>query len=154
MIKWFLRGVTHRRLTSRYPRRAESPPAGFRARALLDERASDPGQARQLADVCLPRALTVDERGRLQLDASRCIGCGLCAERCRDGSVTIESAYELAVRSRQRLVVGDQAREADTSPQTLSGAFRRSLHILDSSHTLCACNNVLFLFICFFGLVL
>ena len=129
MIKWFLRGVTHRRLTSRYPRRAESPPAGFRARALLDERATDPGQARQLADVCLPRALTVDERGRLQLDASRCIGCGLCAERCRDGSVTIESAYELAVRSRQRLVVGDQAREADISPQTLSGAFRRSLHI-------------------------
>ena len=130
MIKWFLRGVMHRRLTSRYPRRTESPPAGFRARALLDERASDPGQARQLADVCLPRALTVDERGRLQLDASRCIGCGLCAERCRDGSVTIESAYELAVRSRQRLMVlRDRAREADISPQTLSGAFRRSLHI-------------------------
>ena len=37
MIRWFLRGVSRRRLTTRYPRGTEAaPPAGFRARALLD----------------------------------------------------------------------------------------------------------------------
>lgn len=128
MIKWFLRGVAHRRLTTRYPRVKEQAPAPFRGRALLDADAADPGVTQRLVDVCLPGALSV-EHGHLRLDAGRCIACGLCVEQCSDGPVTIESGYELAVRSRTRLVVGDGVTEADVLAHPLTGAFRRSLHI-------------------------
>ena len=128
MIGWFLRGVTRRRLTSRYPRAGEPAPPGFRARALLDPTAVNPGKAWRAAEVCLPRALTLDHQDRLRLDASRCIGCGLCVEAVEDGALAIDPGYELASLSRRRLVVGDVP-EADISPALLGGPFRRSLHI-------------------------
>lgn len=124
MIRWFLRGVGGRRLTTRYPRKPEPAPAGFRARALLDPGSISGEDARRLAAVCLPRALSVDDRGLLQLDGSRCIGCGLCGEVLAN-----DPGYELASRSRERLMVGDVAREADIGIQALTGPFRRSLHI-------------------------
>jgi len=129
MIKWFVRGVTRRRLTTRYPRAAEAPPARFRARALLDPDAVDPRSAAACAAVCLPGALGADACGRLRLDAGRCIACGLCVDACWDGSLTIDSGYELATTSRARLVVGEQARASDGSTRPLGGVFRRSLHI-------------------------
>ena len=128
MVRWFLRGVTRRRLTSRYPRSAEPAPPGFRARALLDPTAINPRQAWRAAQVCLPKALTLDHQDRLRLDASRCIGCALCVEAVDEGAVTIDPGYELASLSRRRLVVGDVP-EADVSADVLRGAFRRSLHI-------------------------
>jgi Ni,Fe-hydrogenase III small subunit/ferredoxin len=128
MIRWFLRGVTRRRLTTRYPRGEEPAPAGFRARAVLDPNAANPREARHAAQVCLPRALTLDDQDRLCLDASRCIGCGLCLEAVPDGAVAIDPGYELASLTRRRLVVGG-AQEADIAPAVLGGPFRRSLHI-------------------------
>jgi len=127
MIRWFLRGVSHRRLTTRFPRSPEPAPAGFRARAVLDPEAASLDSAR-CAEVCLPGALSVD-RDRLRLDAGRCIGCGLCVEACGDGSVAIDPGYELAATSRSRLMVGEDAREADIVPSALGPAFRRSMHI-------------------------
>jgi Ni,Fe-hydrogenase III small subunit len=129
MIRWFLRGVGHRRLTSRYPDRPEPAPQGFRARVRVDPSAVDPARARRLAAVCLPEALSLDEHDRLQFDAGRCIGCGLCVDADRDGAVTIDPGYELASRSRSRLVVDHAPREADIAQHPLSGVFRRSLHI-------------------------
>lgn len=130
MIRWFVRGLTQRRLTTRYPRGDETAPEGFRARALLDPSAVESDdRARRATEVCLPRALSLDDRGRLRLDGSRCIGCGLCVEACRDGSLTIDSGYELATRSRARLMVETEPGEADISVGALGGAFRRSLHI-------------------------
>ena len=129
MIRWFLRGVVGRRLTTRYPRRAEPPPPGFRARALLDLTATDPRDAWRAAQVCLPRALSLDHHNRLVLDAGRCIGCGLCADASEDRAVTMDPGYELATTSRGRLVVGADAREADVAGAVLRGPFRRSLHI-------------------------
>jgi Ni,Fe-hydrogenase III small subunit/ferredoxin len=128
MIRWFLRGVTHRRLTTRYPRAEEPAPAGFRARALLDPSASNPRHAWRAAQACLPGALTLDHQDRLRLDAARCIGCGLCVEAVPHGALAIDAGYELASASRRRLVVGD-VQEADISPVALGGPFRRSLHI-------------------------
>ncbi|HTU85324.1 MAG TPA: 4Fe-4S binding protein [Solirubrobacteraceae bacterium] len=128
MIRWFLRGVSHRRLTTRFPRSPEPAPAAFRARALLDPGVAS-RDAERIVEACLPDALTLDGRGRLRLDAGRCIGCGLCLEACDDGSIAIDPGYELATTNRNRLVVADGEREADISPSTLGGAFRRSLHI-------------------------
>ena len=131
MIGWFLRGISKPRVTSRYPRRSEPPVAGFRARALLRPHAIGGEDAEHAAATCLSDALTIDASGRLELDASRCIACGLCAEVAADGALAMDSGYELAVRSRERMRVGASSREADVmpSPKTLAGAFRRSLHI-------------------------
>ncbi len=129
MIRWFLRGLSRSRVTTRYPRGEERPPAGFRARALLEREAIDPAVAAALAATCLPGALTVTATGSLQLDGSRCIGCGLCVAASQGRAVTIDPGYELATRSRERLVVGGGAREADVAAPTLTGPFRRSLHI-------------------------
>jgi Ni,Fe-hydrogenase III small subunit len=129
MIKWFLRGVSQRRLTSRYPRGAETPPAGFRARALLDPDGPSGEEVARYAEICLPGALTVNDAGRLQLDAGRCIACGLCVEVGGGASVAIDPGYELAARSRVRLVVGRETTEADIAGRALDGPFRRSLHI-------------------------
>lgn len=110
MIRWFLRGVTRPRLTTRYPRGEEPPPLGFRARALLGPEPIRGESARRLAGVCLPGALSVDPDGVLTLDDKRCIGCGLCA-----GALTMDPGYELARPGESRIA--------------LSPPFRRSLHI-------------------------
>jgi Ni,Fe-hydrogenase III small subunit/formate hydrogenlyase subunit 6/NADH:ubiquinone oxidoreductase subunit I len=129
MIRWFLRGVSRPRVTTRYPRGEEPPPAGFRARALLDPDAVGENEAAALAASCLPDALTVSDGGSLRLDGSRCIGCGLCVAASDGRAVAIDPGYELAARSRERLIVGSGSREADVAAATLTGPFRRSMHI-------------------------
>lgn len=129
MIRWFLRGITRPRSTTRYPRRAEPAPSAFRARALLDPGRVDPARAAMIAAACLPDALALESEARLRFDASRCIGCGLCIEADGNRALTIDPGYELAARSRARLVVGADVPEADIAPAPLTGAFRRSLHI-------------------------
>jgi Ni,Fe-hydrogenase III small subunit len=132
VIRWFLRGVSRPRVTTRYPRREEPPPLGFRARALLDPETVDRADAARLAATCLPAALVHDGDGNLILDAGRCIGCGLCLEerdRHPTRAIALDPGYELAVRGRDRLIVGANRREADIAARPLAGAFRRSLHI-------------------------
>lgn len=129
MIRWFLRGVSRSRVTTRYPRGEEPPPAGFRARALLDPAAGGAEDTDRVVEVCLPAALARGEHGGLRLDAARCIGCGLCVEASAGGGLTMDPGYELATTNRERLVVGEP-READVSPvPSLMGPFRRSLHV-------------------------
>jgi len=129
MIRWFLRGVSRPRVTTRYPRGEEPPPAGFRARALLDPTATSPREAGRAAQACLPGALSLDPQDRLMLDAGRCIGCGLCVDGNGDRAITMDPGYELATTSRERLVVGADVREAEIAAAALRGPFRRSLHI-------------------------
>jgi Ni,Fe-hydrogenase III small subunit/ferredoxin len=129
VIRWFLRGVTGRRLTTRYPRGIETAPPNFRARALLDPASTNSPDAWRAAQVCVPGALSINQQNRLILDAGRCIGCGLCTEVIGDHTVTMDPGYELATTSRARLIVGADGREADIAEGTLTGPFRRSLHI-------------------------
>jgi formate hydrogenlyase subunit 7 len=105
MIRWFLRGASRRRVTTRYPRDPEQPPPGFRARVLLDPDVCDPGDGAPCAAVCLPGALTPTDAGHLQLDAARCIACGLCVDACPAGAVALDPGFELAATSRERLTV-------------------------------------------------
>lgn len=110
MIRWFLRGVTRPRVTIRYPRGAEPPTPGFRARAVLPSEPVAGEAARRVAAVCLPGALSVARNGVLELDESRCIGCGLCAD-----ALTMDPGYEVARLAGSR------------KPPPAS--FRRSMHI-------------------------
>jgi Ni,Fe-hydrogenase III small subunit/formate hydrogenlyase subunit 6/NADH:ubiquinone oxidoreductase subunit I len=129
MIRWFLRGVSRRRLTTGYPRRREAAPTRFRARALLDPGGLAGDGAARCARVCLPGALTLDEQRKLHLDGGRCIACGLCIEECDDGSLTIDSGFELASTSRAALSAEHGASDRAGSNGHLGAAFRRSLHI-------------------------
>ncbi|HUA03223.1 MAG TPA: hypothetical protein VMB27_04915 [Solirubrobacteraceae bacterium] len=97
-------------MTTRYPRAEEQAPPGFRARALLPTEPLVGDEARDVAAVCLPRALSVDPDGALAFDEQRCIGCGLCAP-----ALAMDPGYESA--------------RVGNSPRALSPSFRRSLHI-------------------------
>lgn len=129
MIGWFLRGVSHRRVTTRYPAAEEPAPRAFRSRALLDPDAVSRSDASRSAEACLPGALSLDDRGRLRLDAGRCIGCGLCVAATSSQAIAMDHAYELASANRASLIVGEELIEAEIATAPLGGLFRRSLHI-------------------------
>ena len=102
MPQWFLRGVLHGVVTTRYPKRADpsagalpTPPA-FRPEALTRALAD------QLQGKCPSRALTRDA-DTLVFDAGACTACGLCREFA-PGAVTASGKFELAATSRADLV--------------------------------------------------
>jgi len=129
MLEWILRGLHKRRITTRYPRDPEHPPAGFHGRVdVLRQTAAAP----QLADVCPTGAITVDDHGELRLDRARCILCGECVRNAPD-RFALRSTYETASRSRERLVVGNVGDDhIDHVRQTLgarAAGLRRSIHV-------------------------
>ncbi len=103
MLGWFYRGLTSRRVTTRYPIVPESMPEGFRARPVVHPERLDPEASWEpYARACLPGAIQVTEE-ELTLDLGRCICCGLCAQ-VPGGAFTMEPDFELAVRNCQDLV--------------------------------------------------
>ena len=129
MLEWILRGLHKRQITTRYPRAAEPPPAGFHGRVDILQQTTAPSS---LTDVCPTGAITVDDRGELRLDRARCILCGECVRRAPD-RFAFGSWYETAARSRERLVVGNAPDASiDELRQTLgarAGGLRRSIHV-------------------------
>jgi Ni,Fe-hydrogenase III small subunit len=113
MIEWLVRGLRHGVVTTRYPRRAEPAPAGYRGR--VDVLRAD-GASPALEEVCPTRAIAVRD-GEVSLDRGRCILCGACVARDpeRFGFV---ADYETAVR-----------RPGSTPLADRSGALRRSIHV-------------------------
>lgn len=113
MIEWLVRGLRHGIVTTRYPRAAEAPSAGFRGTvAVLPGPPADAG----LADVCPTGAIAVDD-GSVSVDRGRCILCGACVAR-DPGRFAFVAQYETAMRGRARPTLGDRSR-----------TLRRSIHI-------------------------
>lgn len=129
MLAWLVRGLRKGRVTTRYPARAEPPPAGFQGRIeVLEAR----GAAAGVAGVCPTGAITVAPDGAVRLDRGRCILCGACV-RADPDRFAFRPEYETAARRRSALVVGAVADE-DPGPlrRTLGDqvrALRRSVHI-------------------------
>jgi Ni,Fe-hydrogenase III small subunit/formate hydrogenlyase subunit 6/NADH:ubiquinone oxidoreductase subunit I len=131
MLEWIYRGLSKGRITTRYPRRPEPAPAGFRGRVAL---LLDSDGTRELAEVCPTGAITVDEQGRVTLDRGSCILCGECV-RAMPERFAFRSVYETAARSASALVVGPEA--GQTSPEQLprkvlgeqAATLRRSIHV-------------------------
>ncbi len=130
MLEWIYRGLSKRRITTRYPRGSEPAPAGFRGRINVAETED---VAPVIAEVCPTGAITVDAEGRVALDRGRCILCGECV-RAAPEVFAFASDYETAERSAAGLVVGPEAER--TSPEALRKALgeqaamlRRSIHV-------------------------
>ncbi len=128
-LEWVPRGLGKGRVTTAYPRRAEEPPAGFRGRVdVLDSTGGD----RSLERLCPTGAISVSDRGGVQLDRGRCILCGVCVER-EPRRFAFRATYETASRQRDALVVGDvEGTRLHELRQTLGQrvrALRRSVHV-------------------------
>jgi len=137
MLEWIARGLSRGRITTRYPRRREAPPDGYRGSiVVLDAVGAD----RELEWCCPTDAIRVDEAKRISLDRGRCIACGACV-RTAPNRFAYRHAYETAARVRADLVVGaehgaDADADADEPPLPLrpqlgaqSRALRRSVHV-------------------------
>ena len=129
MLEWIPRGLSQGRVTTRYPRREEVAPRGYRGRIEL---LAGTGAGPELAELCPTGAITVEGEGRLALDRGRCILCGACV-RAAPERFAFTARYETASRSRGGLVAGAGAGEP---PPTLrptlgeqAGALRRSIHV-------------------------
>lgn len=110
-LSWLWRGIRSGVVTTRYPVSPETMPSGWRGVAVLDvERCRPEGAAPPCVRICLSGALlVVDESSgdaHLQLDAAACIACGLCVDACPQRALSMSPAFELAARSRSRLVTG------------------------------------------------
>jgi hydrogenase-4 component H len=103
VLAWIWQGLRTGIVTTRYPRGPAIMPSPYRGRPVLDPDRCDPTSCRACADVCLPRAITV-EHGVLRLDIGRCITCNYCVERCPTGALTMRNDVELAVRRRDDLI--------------------------------------------------
>jgi hypothetical protein len=102
MPLWFVRGLRHGVVTTRYPARPDpsaqllpTPPA-FRPAALTHEIAS------HLVAICPSRALAVDG-DTLVFDVGACTACGRCQEHAPDAAIA-SGVFELASTARPALV--------------------------------------------------
>jgi Ni,Fe-hydrogenase III small subunit/ferredoxin len=129
MLEWVLRGLRRGTVTTRYPRRAEPAPYGFKGSVDVVQ----PSVARaELAELCPTGAITVEE-GRVLLDRGRCVLCGACVE-AEPAIFRFVSAYETAGRRRAALVVGHGTAPSDLeaarpSLAERSRTLRRSIHV-------------------------
>ena len=74
MLEWIARGLSKRRVTTRYPAHTEPGPPGYRGSVSVRDAG---GAAPELARVCPTGAISVDG-GDIRLDRARCILCGDC----------------------------------------------------------------------------
>lgn len=95
-------------------------PEAYRGRVILDPDRCDPRACRACADVCLPKAITVD-REIARLDIGRCITCGFCLDACPAGAFTMRNDFELAARRREDLITEVRGVDHDGHVQTGGG---------------------------------
>lgn len=99
MMLWFFRGLRKGVVTTRYPAAVDSWAHDLPSPPTFDLQLLTRAHADRLVSVCPSRALRREGR-ELVLDLGACTGCG----RCMGEGVRPSGQFELASRSRQRLV--------------------------------------------------
>ena len=131
MLAWIPRGLRKGRITTRYPRRPERPPAGFQGQVVVRDAEH---ATRALAELCPTGAIAIDAAGKLSLDRGRCILCGACVRADPERFAFVER-YETAARTRAALVDHAQSANPETAatPRPPLGvqarALARSIHV-------------------------
>jgi Ni,Fe-hydrogenase III small subunit/ferredoxin len=128
MLEWITRGLRKGITTTRYPRRDELAPPGFRGRVAV---LATTGADASLTDVCPTSAIEVRD-GAVSLDRGRCILCGLCVAADPTRFAFVED-YRTAARTRDAVVLGEPPVDpAFADRPTLGSAtrtLRKSIHI-------------------------
>jgi len=128
MLEWIARGLGKGVITTRYPRRSEAAPPGFRGRVeVTKESGGDPA----LAELCPTGAIAVSPASEVSLDRGRCILCGACVQ-AEPQRFRFLAEHETAARSRGALVAGVSDRDLEEVSEPLGArvrALRRSIHI-------------------------
>jgi Ni,Fe-hydrogenase III small subunit/formate hydrogenlyase subunit 6/NADH:ubiquinone oxidoreductase subunit I len=131
MLEWIQRGLRRGRITTRYPRRPERPPAGYRGSVVVLDGEHAPAGVERL---CPTGAIALDARQRITLDRGSCILCGECVRGAPE-RFAFASRYETAERARSGLLVGEAHRPEDTLESTRKALgeqarmLRRSIHV-------------------------
>jgi Ni,Fe-hydrogenase III small subunit/formate hydrogenlyase subunit 6/NADH:ubiquinone oxidoreductase subunit I len=131
MLEWIQRGLGQGRITTRYPRRPETPPEGYRGSVVVLDGENAPAGVERL---CPTGAIALDARRRIALDRGRCILCGECVRGAPE-RFAFASRYETAAPSRSGLLVGDVHRPEDAPEPTRKALgerarmLRRSIHV-------------------------
>lgn len=128
MLAWLLRGVRGGRITTRYPRIPEPPPAGFHASV---EVIRATGGDASVQELCPTGAIEVDAHGGIRLDQGRCIMCGECVRRASEHFAFSDRRFETASRSRAALLSDRSASPGGSSPPLgdRGRGLRRSIHV-------------------------
>ena len=102
MPLWFLRGMAHGVVTTRYPARADPSAAALPTPPAFRPEALTRALADQLQAICPSRAL-IRDADTLVFDAGACTACGRCRELA-PGAVITSGKFELAATGRANLV--------------------------------------------------
>ncbi|HPS20949.1 MAG TPA: NADH-quinone oxidoreductase subunit NuoB [Candidatus Omnitrophota bacterium] len=104
MLKNIIQGLRQGVVTTRYPVIRTEPPERFRG-------APEPVIGRSFRDlspasVCPTAAITSDpERGIYTIDLARCVFCGKCADKSREGAIRMSGNFELSSRLKKDLLI-------------------------------------------------
>jgi Ni,Fe-hydrogenase III small subunit len=131
MLEWIQRGLSQGRITTRYPRWPEHPPAGYHGSVVVLD---GENAAAGLGRLCPTGAITLDAQQRITLDRGSCILCGQCVRGAPE-RFAFDSHYETAERTRAGLLVGDVQHPEDALEATHKALgeharmLRRSIHV-------------------------
>jgi Ni,Fe-hydrogenase III small subunit/Pyruvate/2-oxoacid:ferredoxin oxidoreductase delta subunit len=109
------------RQTVSFPDGPPSFPARFRGRPVVDPTRCADGCA-ACAESCPTEAILDPGEASMAVDMGRCLFCGDCAEACPPGALRFTNDHRLAARSREALVVRD---DAPVLAAALEGEMRR-----------------------------
>ena len=114
MIKFLLKLVVSKPVTTAYPDKVTLPERGLRGTpTLVADRCSLTGACEA---ACPTGAIQVAKDstagGSWQIDYGNCIFCGACIQACPEGAILPSNVFELAVRQRNAAVVTHELRPA------------------------------------------
>lgn len=119
-----------------YPAQAPTLPDRFRGLPILDS-SKCPDGCRSCAEACPTDAISVDG-GQMRLDLGRCLFCIDCLQACPEGALRYSQDYRLATRTREDLVLSDQALQLAAALEEKSRQlFGRSLKLRQVSAAGC-----------------
>jgi len=118
MFKILHKTLTTGIVTAPYPDAAPLVSEQFRGRPEFDF--AKWRDARPAAEVCPTGAIAIHDRDdsrHVTVDYGRCIFCGLCAEACSTDALELTQDYEMALYSREGMVLDQAALERGQEPE-------------------------------------
>jgi len=110
-LKYLMRGLWRRPVTVLYPFEKIKLPFQWRGlHQLDDEKCTGCGAcSRVCPNICIDIVQVAEKKKRPSIDIGRCLFCGYCVDACPFDAIHMTGNYELAVFTRQELVLSPEA---------------------------------------------